>query len=222
MEMSTNFVTALITIATVTGAISLGVWQLRRRAAFRSGLAQRGLQISRHGEVTTITPDAGDWSVTMTRSFASQMSPPGSHIVVSTWTSPTPRAEGAALVVGPAPPPELRSLTVALLGSATPAMTNWLGIDRVSGGRPLEPVPSVDERLLAFATAGYPHPGDLIGVADAIGVWCSRYGSEREQPAVTVDDSGVRVRVRTDVLRSVDRVDAFVELGLRCRDSLRG
>jgi hypothetical protein len=149
------------------------------------------------------------------------MSPPGAHIVVSTWTSPTPRAEGAALVVGPAPPPELRSLTVALLGSATPAMTELLGIDRVSGGRPLQPLGSVDERLLAFATPGYPSPGRLTALAEAISSWCSRFGSEREQPAVTVDDSGVRVRVRTDVLRSVDRVDAFVELGLRCRDSLR-
>jgi hypothetical protein len=220
MEMSTNFVTALVTIATVTGAISLGVWQMRRRAAFRSGLAVRGLLISRHGEITTITPDAGDWSVTMTRSFASQMSPPGSHIVVSTWTSPSPRADGAALVVGPAPPPGLRSLTVALLGSATPAMTELLGIDRVSGGRPLQPLGSVDERLLAFATPGYPSPGHLTGLAEAISSWCSRFGSEREQPAVTVDDSGCRVRVRIDVLRSLDQVDSFIELCLRCRDGL--
>lgn len=221
MEMSPTLVTILVAIATVALAAALAVWQLRRRAAFRSGLAQRGLHINRAGDDTTLTPDAGDWLVTMTRSFAAQMSPPSSHIVVSTWTSPTPRAERAVLVVGPAPPPDLRKLTAALLGAATPAMTAWLGIDRVTGGRPLEPVRSVDERLLAFATAGYPPPGDLADVADAIGAWSSRFGSEREQPAVTVDDSGVQVRVRTDVLRSLDQIQAFVELGLRCRDGLR-
>lgn len=219
--MSPLTITAFVTVATIALAVSIAVWQTRRRRRFRSGLAQRGLQISRKGSDATVAPETGDWTVTMTRSFAAQMSPPGSHIVVSTWTSPTPRVAGATMIVGPAPPPELRNLTVALLGSATPEMTNWLGIDRVSGGRPLEPVPSVDERLLAFATAGYPHPGDLAAVADAIGAWCSHYDSEREQPAVTVDEVGVRVRVRTDVLRSLDRADAFVELGLRCREGLR-
>lgn len=221
MEMSAAAATALIAIATVVLAASLAVWHIRQRAAFRSALAKRGLQVSLRGDETTVTPETGDWTVSMTRSFAAQMSPPGSRITVSTWTSPTPRVAGAVLIVGPAPPPELRTLTVALLGSTTPAMTNWLGIDRVSGGRPLESVSLVDDRLLAFSTAGYPHPGHLTGMADAISAWCSRYGSEREQPAVTVDDNGVRVRVRYDVLRSLKQVDAFVELGLRCRDGLR-
>ena len=124
------------------------------------------------------------------------------------------------MVVGPAPPPELRDLTVALLGSATPAMTRWLGIDRVSGGRPLAPLSGVDDRLLAFATDGYRPVGQLNGVADAISAWCSVYRSEREQPAVSVDDTGISVRVRIDVLRSVQQIETFVELGLRCRDSL--
>ncbi len=220
MGMSTAVVTALIAIATVVVAASIAVWQVRRRAVFRAALASRGLQISRSGNDTIVKPDVGDWSVTMTRAFVSQMSPPGTHIVVSTWTSPTPRTTGAVLVVGPAPPPELRELTIALLGSATPAMTGWLGIDRVSGGRPLEPVPSVDHRLLAFATAGYPSRGELSGVASAVTEWCSRYGTEREQPAITFDETGVRVRVRADVLRSLDQVEAFIELGTRCRDAI--
>ena len=43
----------------------------------------------------------------------------------------------------------------------------------------------------------------------------------RGELVVTVDEDGVRVRVRTDVLRSLDQVDAFIELGLRCRDGIR-
>ena len=221
MEMSASAVTVLIAITTAALALALVVWQVRRRAAFRSGLTQRGLQLDRRGDDSIVTPESGDWSVTMTRSFASQMSPPSTHIVVSTWTSPTPRVTGAVLVMGPSPPPELRELTITLLGSATPAMTGWLGIDRVSGGRSLQPVPAADHRLLAFATAGYRPSDDLAGIAEAISGWCSRYGSERDQPAVTVDEDGVRGRVRTDVLRSLDQVDAFIELGLRCRDGIR-
>lgn len=221
MEMSASAVTVLIAILTAALAVALAAWQVRRRAAFRAGLASRGLQINRSGDDTVITPEAGDWSVTMTRAFVSQMSPPSTHIVVSTWTSSTPRLTEAVLVVGPSPPPELRELTIALLGSATPAMTGWLGIDKVSGGRPLEPVPSVDRRLLTFATDGYRPSDDLAGIAEAISAWCSQYRSERDQPAVTVDEDGVRVRVRTDVLRSLDQVDAFIELGLRCRDGIR-
>lgn len=78
----------------------------------------------------------------------------------------------------------------------------------------------MDDRLLAFATEGFRPSGKLTEVADAIGVWCSRYNTERLQPAVTVDDSGLCVRVRADVLRSLDQMDAFIELGLRCRDGL--
>jgi len=200
-------------------AVATGRW-MRRRAVIRSALAHREWQLSRSGDQTTVIPATGEWTVTMSRSFAAQMSPPSSRVVVSTWTSPTPRTGGAALVAGPAPSPELRDLTVALLGSVTPAMTHWLGIDRVGGGRPLSPLTGVDDRLLAFATAGDRPAGSLTEVADAIGAWRTRYDAEREQPAVSIDETGVCVRIRTDVLRSVDQIDAFVELGLRCRDGL--
>ncbi len=210
----------LILVAALTLAAAALAWWMRRQAQFRSALAHRGWELTRSGDQTTVVPATGDWIVTMIRSFAAQMSPPSSHVVVSTWTSPIPTAQGAAMVAGPAPPAELRDLTVALLGSVTPAMTHWLGIDRVGGGRPLSPVPGIDDRLLAFATAGYHPGGSLAGVADAVSAWCSCYGSEREQPAVSIDDAGVRVRIRADVLRSADQIDAFVELGLRCRGAL--
>ena len=191
-----NALAITLSVATLALAAASALWWRRRRAAFGSALAIRGWQLSRSGDETTVAPTGGDWTITMTRSYAAQMSPPSTHVVVSTWTSPVPRAPGAALVAGPAPAPELRDLTVALLGSATPTMTRWLGIDRVSGGRPLSAVAGVDDRLLAFATAGY-HPGcSLAGVADAVSAWCSRYGSEREQPAVSIDDTGVRVPQR--------------------------
>lgn len=211
---------ALAIFAILVLIATLAAWGLRRRALFRSALAHRGWQTIRSGDETTVSPTGGDWTLTTSRSFAAQMSPPSTRVVVSTWTSPIPRTPGPAMVAGPAPPPELRDLTVALLGSATPAMTRWLGIDRVSGGRPLVPLSEVDDRLLAFATDGYRPAGQLTGVADAISAWCSVNRSEREQPAVSIDDTGICVRVRVDVLRSVQQIDAFVELGLRCRDSL--
>jgi hypothetical protein len=215
-----DLLTVFAILAALVLAATLAVWWMRRRAAFRSALAQRGWQSVRSGDETTVVPTSGDWTITTSRSFAAQMSPPSTRVVVSTWTSPIPRTPGPAMVAGPAPPPELRDLTVALLGSATPAMTRWLGIDRVSGGRPLVPLSEVDDRLLAFATDGYRPAGQLTGVADAISAWCSVNRSEREQPAVSIDDTGICVRVRVDVLRSVQQIDAFVELGLRCRDSL--
>jgi hypothetical protein len=212
-------IVVLILVAAPTLAAAALAWWMRRQAQFRSALAHRGWEPARSGDQTTVVPATGDWTVTRSRSFAAQMSPPSSHVVVSTWTSPIPTAQGA-IVAGPAPPAELRDLTAALLGSVTPAMTHWLGIDRVGGGRPLSPVPGIDDRLLAFATAGYHPGGSLAGVADAVSAWCSRYGSEREQPAVSIDDAGVCVRIRADVLRSADQIDAFVELGLRCRGAL--
>lgn len=215
-----DLLTAFAVFAVGVLLATLAVWWMRRRAELRSALAHRGWQTTRSGDETTVSPNSGDWTITISQSFAAQMSPPSSRVVVSTWTSLVPRAQGAAMVAGPAPPPELRDLTVALLGSATPAMTRWLGIDRVSGGRPLVPLSGVDDRLLAFATDGYRPMGRLTGVADAISAWCSVNRSEREQPAVSIDDTGICVRVRVDVLRSVQQIDSFVGLGLRCRDSL--
>lgn len=216
----------IITLIVIAGVLALGatlaVWLTRRRAAFRSALAQRDWQLSRSGEETVVVPASQAWTVTMTRSYAAQMSPPSTHIVVSTWRAESPRTRGPVMVVGPAPAAELRDLTISLLGSATPAMTHWLGIDRVSGGRALAPVPGADDRVLALATDGFRPTGTLAGVADAISTWCSVYDSEREQPAITIDDTGICVRVRVDVLRSLDIVDAFVELGLRCQGALRG
>lgn len=220
--MTDRFITLILIAGVLVLGAGLALWLKRRRAAFHSALAQRNWQLSRSGEKTVVVPGTGAWTLTMTRSYAAQMSPPSTHIVASTWEAPNPRTPGPVMVVGPAPAAELRDLTVTLLGSATPAMTHWLGIDRVSGARPLAPVPGVDGRVLALATDDYRPNGKLADVAEAIGTWCSVYGAEREQPAVTIDDTGICVRVRVDVLRSLDVVDAFVELGLRCQGALRG
>lgn len=214
MNLLSTLVVAAVALL-VAGAVLW--WSLRRRAAFRSALTQRGWQLSRHGDTTTIVPDTGDWTVTMTRSYAAQMSPPSSHVVTTVWSAPTPAVQAAALIAGPAPPPELRGLAAELLGSATAAMTRWLGIDQVSGGWPLRAVPSADERLLVFATEGYGAPGTLTEVAHAVSAWCEVYPDEREQPVVSINHAGTGVRVRVDVLRSVEQLDAFVELGMRCR-----
>ena len=219
MDVLSNLVVAAIAVVFATGVL---VWWLRRRAAFRSGLARRGWLWSQDGASTTVAPARGDWAVTMSRSFAAQMSPPSSHVVVSTWTSAVPRAAAGTLVIGPAPPPQLRGLAAEPVGSATPTMAHRLGIDRVTGGRPLSAVAQVDDRLLVFATGDYGPIGSLTAVADAISDWCASYRGEREQPVVTVDESGVRVRVRTDVLRRVEQLDEFVALGTRCRDALGG
>ncbi|GJF11761.1 hypothetical protein NGTWS0302_12040 [Mycolicibacterium cyprinidarum] len=212
--------TAVVVGVTLLIAAAVLTWSLRRRAAFRSTLTQRGWQLSKHDEATTVIPATGDWTVTMTHSYAAQMSPPSTHVVTTVWSAPTPATPAAALIAGLAPRPELRELAAELLGSATPAMTHLLGIDQVSDGRPLRAVPSVDERLLVFATEGYGSPGALTDIADAVSAWCEAYPSEREQPVVSINDAGVAVRVRTDVLRSVEQLDAFVDLGKRCRSAL--
>ncbi|CAA0128370.1 Uncharacterised protein [Mycolicibacterium vanbaalenii] len=217
MDLLSNL---LVVAVALTVAASVWVWLLRRRGAFRSALAHRGWQRTRRGDTTTIVPATGDWTVTMSRSFAAQMSPPSSHVVTSVWSAPTPATHEAALVAGPAPDPQLGDLAAELLGSATPAMTRLLGIDRVSDGRPLRAVPSADRRLLVFATDGYGPVAALTGVADAVTAWCAVHRAEREQPVLTIDDTGVRVRVRADVLRSVEHLDAFVDLGVRCRDAI--
>ncbi|BBX17902.1 hypothetical protein CRI77_16385 [Mycolicibacterium duvalii] len=217
MDLSTTLV--VIAAALLLAATAL-TWWLRRRAAFQSALQQRGWRLRTDGDDTVVVPATGDWTLTMRRSYVGQMSPPGKHLVTSVWTCPMPATLGPVLVAGPAPPPELRELAAGLVGSVSPTVTRWLGIDRVSDGRPLRPVPAMDDRLLVFATDGIGPIGTLRAVADAIGDWCSVYETEREQPVLLLDRSGMSVRVRTDVLTSVDVADAFVTLGLRCRGAL--
>ncbi len=161
------------------------------------------------------------WSLNRRAAFRST-SPSGPQVVTTVWNAPTPAVQEAALIAGPAPRPELRDLAAGLLGSATAAMTRWLGIDRVSGGRPLSSAPSADERLLVFATEGYGPVGTLTDVADAICAWCEAHPAEREQPVVSINDAGIGIRVRTNLLRSVEQLDAFVDLGKRCRSAIGG
>ena len=222
MDLLSTFVVVGFTLMIAAAALA---WSLRRRAAFRSALAQRGWQLSRHGQTTTVVPTSGDWTVTLARSYAVQMSPPGSRVITTVWGAPTPAVQAAALIAGPAPRPELRDLAAQLLGSATAAMTQLLGIDRVSGGRPLRAVSSVDERLLVFATegydsAGYRWAGALTNVADAVSSWCEVYPAEREQPVVSINDAGIGVRVRIDALRTIEQLEAFVDLGIRCQAAI--
>lgn len=217
MDLLSTFAVVAVALILAAGVL---LWSLRRRAAFRSALEKRGWRYSRGGETATVVPATGDWTVTMTNSYAAQMSPPSSRVVTTVWTAPTPALQSAALIAGPAPRPELRDLAAQLIGSATATMAHWLGIDRISDGRPLHAVPSADDRLLVFATEDYRFPGPLTDVADAVSAWCRLYPAEREQPVVSIDDAGVRVRVRTDLLRSVEQLDAFVDLGIRCRAAI--
>jgi hypothetical protein len=217
MDLLSNVV---VVAGTLVFAAAVAAWWLRRRAAFRAALAQRGWHRIERGEIATVVPTDDDWTVTMTRSFAAQMSPPSSHVVTSVWSAPTPAVKAAALVAGPAPAPGLRELAAGLLESATPAMTQLLGIERVADGRPLRAVPSADPRLLVFATDGYGPAGSLTDLADAVSAWCTVHRAEREQPVVSIDDNGVHVRVRTGVLRTVEQLEAFVDLGTRCRDAI--
>lgn len=217
MDVSTTLV---VVAAVLLIAVTTLTWWLRRRASFQTALQQRGWRVGTDGDDTVVVPATGDWTLTMSRSFAAQMSPPSTHVVTSIWACPTPATLGPVLVAGPAPPSELRALAAGLIGSAPAPVTRWLGLDRVGGGRALQPLPATDDRLLVFATDGFGPTDDLRAVADAICEWCSTFDSEREQPVLTLDRSGISVRVRTDVLTSVQAADAFVNLGLRCRGAL--
>ncbi len=214
----------LLTIgaAIVVGVLVLLALRVRaRRAALRRFVADHGWASARDGEATVVTPSDGAWSVRMTRSFATQQTVK-TQIVVSTWTSGTPRAISGAVVVGPSPPEPMRTLAVNLIGSLDPKMSGWLGLARVGDGAPLRHLPSVDHRLLALATDSAGPVGALTEVANAVANWCTEHRSEREQPAVTFGTDGVTVRVRIDVLRSTDQLAAFVDLGKRCAAALDG
>lgn len=214
--------TVLIAVAALLSAVALVVWLRRRRAAFAAVLSERGWQLSRSGDDTTVVPAAATWALTMTRSYAAQMSPPSTRLTVSKWRAPIPHTAGPVLVIGPAPPAEIRDLAESLINSATPRTARWLGMDRVTDGRRLITVRGTDDRLLVLSTDGY-RPADMLtDVADAISTWTAVYRSDREQPAITVDNTGICVRVRVDVLGSLQQMDAFVALGQRCQAALRG
>lgn len=116
----------------------------------------------------------------------------------------------------------MRQLAVQLIGSipSDSKVGGWLGLVRVGNGEPLRHLASVDARLLALGTGHAGRLGSLSGVAAAVQSWTASYSSERAQPAITFDGQGVLVRVRVDVLKSVDQLVAFVDLGQSCATSL--
>ncbi len=173
----------------------------------------------RDGDSTTVRPERGDWEVRTTRSFATQQSPPSTHIIVSTWSSTWPTSSHGTLLAGPSPPGPLRDMAIGLIGSLNGPLRGWLGLTRVGDGAELRALDTPDPRLLAFTTADGDGAG-LAGVADAVSAWCARYDNERDQPAVTLDTDGVTVRVRSDAMQAPERLLAFVELGLACRTAL--
>lgn len=213
-------ITAAVAVVLVVLVCSVLIARSRRqRAQFDALLTEHGWTRLRDGESSFVGPGDTDWTVRTTRSFAAQQTPPSTHIVVSTWSSAWPRRSDGAVLAGPTPPGPLRDVAVDLLDSLGGPMRGWLGLTRVGGGARLRPLRSADPRLLVLTTADSDVSG-LAGVADAVTGWCSRYGSERDQPAVTLDADGVTVRVRTDVMRAPERLLAFVELGIGCRAAL--
>lgn len=189
----------------------------RKRAALARLLDERGWTVHRDGETTTVTPAADGWVLRMRRGFATQQSVPGTHVVTSIWTAPASRSTGGALLAGPSPPGPVREIAVALIGSLDAKLAGWIGMARVDGGQPLQNVLPSDPRLLVLGTADTEVPGTLAAVADAVDQWCARYPSEREQPAVSLSEAGLEVRVRVDVLSSAARLADFVDLGEKCR-----
>ena len=150
MDVSTTLVVGALTLLVLATALA---WWLRRRASFHSAVQQRGWRIETHGEDTVVVPVAGDWTLTMTRSFVAQMSPPSTHIVTSTWSCPTPATLGPVLVAGPAPPGELRELATGLISALPAPLADWLGLDRFSGGRPLRALPATFRSFFGDSSA---------------------------------------------------------------------
>lgn len=193
----------------------------QRRIAMRRLLAERGWSSVRDGETTIIAPADNAWALRMTQSFAAQQNS-STRIVTTTWSAASPCSSGGAVIAGPTPPEPMRQLAVQLIGSIPPdsKVGGWLGLARVGNGEPLRHLPSVDARLLALATGASVPLGSLSGVADAVQSWTTSYSSERAQPTITFDSRGVLVRVRVDVLKSVDQLVAFVDLAKSCAASL--
>lgn len=215
----------LLVILGVVAATVITVVAVRRyfqrRGAVRMLLAERGWSSVRDGEATVITPHDNSWVLRMTQSFAAQQTG-STRIVTTTWSAPSPRSADGAVIVGPTPPEPMRELAVQLIGSIPPngKFGGWLGLAHVGKGEPLRHLTSVDARLLALSTGHPGQLGSLSGVAAAVESWTTSYSSERAQPAITFDGEGVRVRVRVGVLKSVDQLVAFVDLGHSCASSL--
>lgn len=204
-------------VATAAGLYLVVRARARRRAALGRLLDERGWTVARDGETTIVTPATDTWVLRMRRAFATQQSVPGTHVVTSIWTAPQPRRAGGALLAGPSPPGPVREIAVALIGSLDAKLAGWIGMARVDGGQPLQTVLPSDPRLLVLGTTDTETPGMLSAVADAVAGWCARYPSEREQPAVSLSESGLEVRVRVDVLSSAARLADFVDLCEGCR-----
>ncbi|CAN5467054.1 hypothetical protein BH11ACT7_BH11ACT7_17900 [soil metagenome] len=207
--------------AAVMLALGIGVVAAQRRARIGALMSAHGWVRSRRDDTTTITAGDDSWAVEITRSFASQQSPPSTHIVTSTWTDAAPRRSSLALVAGPSPPPEMRDIAISAFAALPGRLKGWLGMTRPVAGAGLQIAEEVDPRLLAFVTEGQAHAtGSLTAMADAVDTWCGNYGREREQPAVSLNAEGIQIRVRVDVSRSPAQLSAFVDLGRRCRAAL--
>lgn len=139
--------------------------------------------------------------------------------MVSTWSSPWPRLADGTILAGPTPPGPLRDLAVQLLKTANERVRGWLGLAKVSDGLQLRPLETADPRLLVLTTEATAAP-PLAALADAIDTWCTRFGAERDQPAVVFGSDGVTVRIRSDALQTPDRLTDFVDLGIASRIAL--
>ncbi|MDZ7886118.1 MAG: hypothetical protein U5N53_25900 [Mycobacterium sp.] len=217
-----EFVALVVVGFALAGCLLVLRARARKRAAVQRLLDEHGWAVHRDGEITTLTPATGDWAVRSRRAFAVQQSVPGTHIVTSTWSAPTPRMGSGALLVGPSPPGPARAIAVALIDSLDPKLAGWIGMGRVGGGQPLQHVLPADPRLLVLGTAEAAAPGTLVAVADAVEEWCARYDSEREQPALSLSGDGLEVRVRVDVMSSAARLAHFVALCEKCRAAVAG
>ncbi|MFV0495834.1 hypothetical protein [Mycobacterium sp.] len=208
-------VLAAVAAATLVAVVIVGA-RKRRQAEFAGMLEQRGWMSLRAGETTTVTPRSGGWVVRMTRSYAAQQST-RTHIVTSSWSSPSPKTAVGSALVGPSPPGPLRELAVGLLGSMPDRMAGWLGMDRLDDGKRLRPKDIDDQRLLALATDDMADVGRMLVLASTVEDWCARHPAEREQPVVSISGEGVQVRVRCDVLSSATFLQDFVAFGQRCQ-----
>lgn len=209
-------------VAAATGLYLVLRARARTRAALGGLLGERGWMARRDGETTTVTPATDDWVLRSRRAFATQQSVPGTHVVTSTWTAPTPRMGSGALLAGPSPPGPARAIAVALIDSLDPKLAGWIGMGRVGDGQPLQHELPADPRLLVLGTADAVALGTLAAVADAVEEWCARYRSEREQPALSLSGDGLEVRVRVDVMSSAAQLADFVALCEKCRAAVAG
>jgi hypothetical protein len=214
--------------------ITQGRKQKARDAAVDQLASQQGWQVERRPEgrrrVTTITPNAGGWTLrlappTSTGNSKSRTSIPG----FSEFRADLPNWPGGRAIFSPKLPGGMERLVGSgsgLVGflQATAVKTvlrQMVGSDslaEIGQLQPFDPPPGIELSILSTED---PRDGNLRAIHDVIHGWKPRHRRDRSPPAVTIGPEGTLLRLPA-CLDLPDDIADLVETGCRLARDLGG